>query len=308
MEHYATILLEGVCSALTLTRGKYCYIDSGFEEEINIKEKLGVKYMKQIFLNYIKENQEIALSISLIFSFVVWIYRDCKVNIEANYNKKLKNIEDSITHLCRLESLLSFYIHQDKESDKMNKEIYLELYTQLGEVNYFFSDDLRTIVKEFYKDNNFEKLRTILKVVEIKIDTLRAEKNKLLFRENPMYIFNNALRLFNPLLSTFGILFVIVFFPLSIAYAYFQSTLYDQIRVIWLLFSVFFSLFTLYIMAKAWVKLDKREALLLSLAILTPLAALIIKEVAYISLFIQTGIFLGLERLEAKKKNIITKL
>ncbi len=231
---------------------------------------------------YFKNNPAIALAGSVIFSIIIWLYKDSKTNFYKNYESKLNDLDRQLQEFYHLESLISYFTNEKNPNTKF------EIYKKIADSNQYFSENLRETVIDYFEDNDDLKLTIIKKIIQIEIKKLREEKRKLILEKSPEDIFNYIINLFRPI-KTMVIIFIMVVFSVLFVHIvkYDDTSILNKVSVISLLFGIMISLLVIYFGIERFIKIlnrhnDWRYISLIVITFLAPFIILVLSNLLHI--------------------------
>lgn len=166
-------------------------------------------------------NSTAVLIITIVGTFSVWLYKEFKVMNNENFKSKVALINKKIEMYSKLEAAIANVLHQkDRGQAKSN------LYEKFGEFSSYFSNDVRRIMRDYYRQDDSSLLNTLLAFTEVEVKKLEKEKSTLSMNDTSTDVMDLMGRLVRPL-SPIGMVWILVLWAL-----FFLSQIY-QTKFIW---------------------------------------------------------------------------
>lgn len=187
--------------------------------------------------SFFKTNPELSLLITVFGTLTVWLYKEFKVMYSKDIKNKLTTVQKKLDFYGRLEASIAAVINQ--QNDFQAKRNLLD---KLGESNSYFSEDIRGIIRDYYKLGDVSLLITLIAFIEVEMKKLDAEKRTLTSSESSEEIMDYIARLMKPV-RPIMVFFVIVFVSIGLGLLVMkQDNLWDKLCLIGFSLSLFFSL------------------------------------------------------------------
>ncbi|WP_044478022.1 hypothetical protein [Paenibacillus antibioticophila] len=258
--------------------------------------------LQQIF-DYFKTQPGWSLVITVVFTALVWLYKEFKVMMEADQKSKLVILQKKMDLYSSVEAAAAQVINRQDDPLAIH-----HLYTRLGESGAYFTEDIRKVIRDYYERADISILRTLMAFIKAETSKLEKERNKLLVTETSSDVFDAVARLFRPL-KPILVLFMTILIAIGFLFNFFQADKYID-RVIWLIafISTSFSLCLLMVIISLWIEQSLRikggySWFLTIVIIICPVLSILEIKLAVLSLVVQLISFI--QFIKNKKNDLI---
>ncbi|MEC0203886.1 hypothetical protein P4H39_14680 [Paenibacillus lautus] len=252
-------------------------------------------------------NPIMTLVIIIVGTSTIWMYKEFKEMINQNNKSKISNINEKIKVYSKLQASAASLFYNKELSD-----LHRILMNQIGEFSPLLSEDVRRVVRDYFKYGDYAYLETMLAFIEVDLKKFEDDKRKLSKYENSTDIADFVNKLYDPLKPILLIWLLIWFMFMSYSVFISQDAWYSKLFVIVSSISIFISVISL--IAIISLKIDKgmgKESLLkwfvIGYIVLSPVFVFIYEGLSIFSLVTQIiGFYLLASLQKSKKKMIIT--
>jgi len=188
--------------------------------------------ISQLF-SLVKANPMVSFLITFTVTFVIWMYKENKTVIQNDNKFNFDFNQKKALQFGQLESAISLYIKRTNEKNEQ------KLVETLGNCSPYFSNDLRKIVRDYYKSYDLQTLYTVYSLVQVEIDKLHKEATDQFHDFKTKDFPSFLLRLYKPavpiLIMLASTVLVIVFFMMERQ----EPTVAGKISIFFSGFSIF---------------------------------------------------------------------
>ncbi|MGD7667998.1 hypothetical protein EGH10_17495 [Brevibacillus laterosporus] len=199
----------------------------------------------------VKENPAWSLLFTFLGSFTVWLYKEFNVMITADDKNKLSLIQKKMDLYGKLEAVTANVINQKDDIKALQN-----LYNKLGESSSYFTEDIRKIIRDFYKRGDTSLLPTLMAYFEMEITKLAKNKSILESLDIPTNTIEYILRLFRPLKPIIVIFLILLAIALYILLVLQHNNVWSKTFLTVIFISSVFSIMVLSAILSLW--LDKK--------------------------------------------------
>lgn len=189
------------------------------------------------FASFFKTNPELSLLITVFGTLTVWLYKEFKVMYSQSTKNKLTTVQKKLDFYGKLEASIATVINQPNDPNSKRN-----LLDKLGESNSYFSEDIRQIIRDYYRQADVFLLITLIAFIEMEMKKLDEEKRTLTSSESPVEIMDYIARLMKPV-GPIIVFFAIIFGSVGLGLLVMQqNTLWNKLLLIAFSLSSLFSL------------------------------------------------------------------
>ncbi|MBB6637613.1 hypothetical protein [Cohnella thailandensis] len=251
-------------------------------------------------------NSTAVLVITIIGTFSVWLYKEFRTMNKEDFKSRIALINKKIEMYSKLEAAIAAVLNQkDTTQAKSN------LYEKFGEYSPFFSDDVRRIMRDYYKQNDNGYLYSLLAFTEVEVKLLENEKHSLSANDSSTDVMDAIRRLIRPLSPIMMIWLFTVFMLFFYSNFMREQDLFSRLVIVIMFFSCFFSLILIFVLVSLGMdnnlrKLGWRRWLYIVGISMVPWAEVIFTDLALLFVGIQAfSLFMFIREKKRKTVNII---
>ncbi|WP_152399110.1 hypothetical protein [Paenibacillus cellulositrophicus] len=252
-------------------------------------------------------NPIVTLVITIIGTSSIWMYKEFKEMINRNNSARISRVNEKIKIYSQLQASIAVVLNEPN-----NSTLKQGLINKLGEYSPFLNEDLRCIVKDYYKCGDSLYLNSMLAMMEVDFSKFEQEKRRVSKYEDNTEVEDIVLRLYDPLKPILLIWLLIIFFLFSYENFTEQQDWFNRMNVIASACSWFLSIVSLSAIFS--LKLNNRLSkqgihrwILIGVLILAPIITVFYIGLSLCPVFIQiTSLFLIIRLKNRKKKGILT--
>ncbi|WP_339292521.1 hypothetical protein MKY48_06250 [Paenibacillus sp. FSL W8-0187] len=235
----------------------------------------------------------------------IWMYKEFKEMINQNNKAKINNINEKIKVYSQLQASTAGLLH-----DKGHRELKVILINKIGDFSPFLSEDVRRVVRDYYRYGDSAYLETMLAFIEVDVRKLEEDKKRLSEYNSNTDVEGFIKRLSDPFKPIMMIWLLVWFLLLGYIKYQSQDTWYSKLFVGSFLTSIFISaiaVLAVLSLLKSNVRYKRRtyKWFVFGYIIFSPVLIFIHDALSIFSLVTQIiGLYL-LIRLQKIKKNMI---
>lgn len=111
--------------------------------------------LEEIFKQF-NASSSLILVVTILFYVVAWLYKEFKSMLEKDHQRKVAFVQRQLDLYSSTEASIAQVIHRPDDSNAIHN-----LYIKLGEASSYFSDNLRAVIRDFYKQGDHSILMMI---------------------------------------------------------------------------------------------------------------------------------------------------
>lgn len=252
---------------------------------------------------FVKATPTWTLTITVVGTIIVWLYKEFKVILAQEYQQKLTAIQRKLELFGKLEMAIASFLHMGTAQAKQS------LFDRIGDVGPHLSEDTRRIIRDYYKQGDSLILTSLFAFIEKEMKELDKEKQKIA-GSTDNELMDAIFRLLRPLKPIVLLLIIVLSSGIfSLFYNEIQNT-WSKIYFTTFSFSLMFAAIILLLLLSVWYEknLGKQSLyrwFLTFAIILTPCLAFLFWELSVILPVIQGICFVLFIRSKARKQLIL---
>lgn len=259
--------------------------------------------LEEIFKQF-NASSSLILVVTILFYVVAWLYKEFKSMLEKDHQRKVAFVQRQLDLYSSTEASIAQVIHRPDDSNAIHN-----LYIKLGEASSYFSDNLRAVIRDFYKQGDHSILTILLSYLKAESAELYKKKAKWQEEDNSTDVVNKITKLMNPMIPMFLAL-VFIFVGLSVwSFSYLQSSFFDAVCVYIAYTTMLFSgsgiVAILSLIAKRELNLKGTRKIMMIGAISAPLLILWDIRLSIVTMVVQIVLCIMLYRTNSKTLIII---
>lgn len=181
--------------------------------------------IEEIFKEF-NASSSLILVVTILFYVVAWLYKEFKSMLEKDHQRKVAFVQRQLDLYSSTEASIAQVLHRPDDSNSVHN-----LYVKLGDSSSYFSENLREVIRDFYKQGDRSILTILLNYLRAESAELYKKQAKWQEEDNSTDVINKITKLMNPIVPMFLALFFI-FVSLSVwSFSYIQSSFFDAVCV-----------------------------------------------------------------------------
>ncbi|MBP1905794.1 ABC-type multidrug transport system permease subunit [Paenibacillus turicensis] len=181
--------------------------------------------LEEIFKQF-NASSSLILVVTILFYVVAWLYKEFKSMLEKDHQRKVAFVQRQLDLYSSTEASIAQVIHRPGDSNAIHN-----LYIKLGEASSYFSENLREVIRDFYKQGDHSILMILLSYLKAESAELYKKKVKWEEGDNSSNFMDKIIKLMYPIAPMLLALFLFFAALYVCSLAYLQVNLFNALSV-----------------------------------------------------------------------------
>lgn len=191
--------------------------------------------LEEIFKQF-NASSSLILVVTILFYVIAWLYKEFKLMLEKDHQRKVAFVQRQLDFYSSTEASIAQVLHRPDDSNAVHN-----LYVKLGESSSYFSENLREVIRDFYKQGDRSILTILLSYLKAESAELYKKKVKWQEEDDSSDFMDKIMKLMYPIVPMLLALFLFLAAFYVCFLSYLQVNLFNALSVYIAFFTLVFS-------------------------------------------------------------------